>query len=109
MNCLRLMYGLTLLENPFSHAGRTKQKGILSSRIQSTQEVRRIIEAQESKPSVLIQASAVGIYGTSKTEDFTEEAPPAETDFLSHTSRLWEAEGQKLRRSVFAQFIHALG
>ncbi|MCW4645230.1 TIGR01777 family oxidoreductase [Bacillus safensis] len=89
------------------------KEGILSSRLKSTQEVRRIIEAQESKPSVLIQASAVGIYGTSQTGDFTEESPPADTDFLSHTSKLWEAEGQKIEalgiRTVYTRFGVVLG
>ncbi|MFJ5966005.1 TIGR01777 family oxidoreductase [Bacillus sp. NPDC093026] len=89
------------------------KKAILSSRLQATKEVRRIIEAQASNPSVLIQASAVGIYGTSKTQDFTEESSPQETDFLSHTSKLWEAEGQKIEalgiRTVYTRFGVVLG
>ncbi|MDM5297260.1 TIGR01777 family oxidoreductase [Bacillus pumilus] len=89
------------------------KQDILSSRLQATKEVRRIIEAQQTKPSVLIQASAVGIYGTSQTQNFTEESPPDGTDFLSHTSKLWEQEGQKIEtlgiRTVYTRFGVVLG
>ncbi|MFB8733726.1 hypothetical protein ACEQPO_06465 [Bacillus sp. SL00103] len=93
----------------FHPLDRQGKRGILSNRIKSTQEVRRILEAHESKPSVpAFKQSAVGIYGTSQTGDFTEESPPADTDFLSHTSKLWEAEGQKIEalgiRTVYTTF-----
>ncbi|MFS0655802.1 TIGR01777 family oxidoreductase [Bacillus sp. 179-C3.3 HS] len=89
------------------------KRDILSSRIEATKEVRRIIEAQDTKPSVHIQASAVGIYGTSDVKDFTEDASPAETDFLSYTSKRWEEEGQKIEalgiRTVYTRFGVVLG
>ncbi|MBT2681517.1 TIGR01777 family oxidoreductase [Bacillus sp. ISL-35] len=64
---------------------------IIDSRIKATTEVNRIIKALENKPPVLINASAVGYYGTSLTEEFTEQANPA-NDFLADTVRRWEAE-----------------
>ncbi|MGE6631780.1 TIGR01777 family oxidoreductase [Bacillus sp. NPDC077027] len=97
----------------FTRWTRAAKKEILASRLEATKEVRRIIEAKETKPSVLIQASAIGIYGTSLSHDFTEDSPPQDVDFLSHTSKLWEAEGKKLEtlgiRTVFTRFGVVLG
>ncbi|WNV80617.1 TIGR01777 family oxidoreductase [Bacillus atrophaeus] len=90
----------------------TKQQ-ILSSRVDSTREVRRLIHKQTDKPDVLIQASAVGIYGTSGTESFTEDSPTSNEDFLSHTAHVWEREGQRIEalgiRTVYARFGVMLG
>ncbi|WHX41668.1 TIGR01777 family oxidoreductase [Mesobacillus sp. AQ2] len=66
-----------------------KQK-IMDSRIKATSEVNRIIESLKNKPPVLINASAVGYYGTSLTEVFNEQSDPA-NDFLADTVWRWEA------------------
>ncbi|MFE7084639.1 NAD-dependent epimerase/dehydratase family protein, partial [Priestia megaterium] len=49
----------------------TTKEQIISSRIEATREVRRIMKQQPKKPRALIQASAVGIYGTSTEKTFT--------------------------------------
>jgi uncharacterized protein len=65
------------------------KRKILDSRLQATSEVKRIIKKLLKKPEVLVNASAVGFYGTSITEEFTETAP-AGNDFLAETVERWE-------------------
>ena len=62
---------------------------ILESRLHSTSEVNRIIGKLGKKPRVLINASAVGYYGTSPTATFSEESR-AGNDFLAETVQRWE-------------------
>lgn len=66
-----------------------KQK-ILDSRLSAATEVKRILEQLKKKPEVLINASAVGFYGTSPEKEFTE-ASEAGRDFLADTVTRWEA------------------
>ncbi|MCO4851586.1 TIGR01777 family oxidoreductase [Bacillus vallismortis] len=91
---------------------KTKQQ-ILSSRIHATREVQRLIHKQKEKPKAMIQASAVGIYGTSLEKTFTEDSATSDEDFLSHTAHLWEKEGQHIEamgiRTVYARFGVMLG
>lgn len=91
----------------------TTKEQIISSRIEATREVRRIMKQQPKKPRALIQASAVGIYGTSTEKTFTEQSDTSNEDFLSHTARMWEREGQKIEalgiRTVYARFGVMLG
>ncbi|KXZ22766.1 TIGR01777 family oxidoreductase [Bacillus nakamurai] len=90
----------------------TKEQ-IISSRVEATREVRRLIQHQPEKPHTLIQASAAGIYGTSRDKTFTEQSPASNEDFLSHTAHMWEREGQKIEalgiRTVYARFGVMLG
>ena len=68
-----------------------KQKAkILSSRLQSTNEIIRIMKSMNKKPSVFINASAVGIYKPSETEVYTEQHEAKVTDFLSDVVSNWE-------------------
>ncbi|WP_100398033.1 TIGR01777 family oxidoreductase [Bacillus sp. FJAT-44742] len=84
------------------------KRKILQSRIEATQETYRIMNALDPTPSVLINASAVGYYGTSKTEVFTEENGPAEQNFLQKVCDRWEQEAIKAEnlgvRTVRARF-----
>ncbi|MBU8770843.1 TIGR01777 family oxidoreductase [Cytobacillus oceanisediminis] len=85
-----------------------RKKRILNSRITATKEVRRIISRLEEKPYTLINASAVGYYGTSQVETFTESSRKSGTDFLAETVRHWEEEAAKAEefevRTVFCRF-----
>ncbi|MRX54925.1 epimerase [Bacillus sp. HMSC76G11] len=89
------------------------KKQIVESRVKTTREVYRIIDTLKKKPEVLINASAVGIYGTSKEETFTEESRPNASDFLSETVIKWEKEAAKISelgvRTVFTRFGIILG
>ncbi|MCM3707915.1 MULTISPECIES: TIGR01777 family oxidoreductase [Cytobacillus] len=85
-----------------------RKKRILNSRITATREVLRIISRLEEKPYTLINASAVGYYGTSLNETFTESKRKSGTDFLAETVKFWEEEASKAEefevRTVFCRF-----
>jgi uncharacterized protein len=66
------------------------KRKIAESRLQATTEINRIIDKLSIKPEVLINASAVGYYGTSLTDEFSEQSA-AGNDFLAETVARWEA------------------
>ena len=64
---------------------------ILDSRLNAGKAVVEAIEQAENKPSVLIQMSAVGYYGSQPFDiDLTEDSPPG-TDFMAQVPVQWEA------------------
>lgn len=69
---------------------------IFSSRISSTKAIYSIIHGLQKKPSVFINASAVGFYGTSIDQTFTEDSIEAGKDFLAKTVDAWEKEAAKI-------------
>ncbi|SDI53137.1 TIGR01777 family oxidoreductase [Alteribacillus bidgolensis] len=87
---------------------KTQKKLIRNSRIDATREVIHIIQALEIKPNVLINASAVGYYGISKTEVFTEKSGPEGRNFLQDVCEKWEYEASRAEdfgiRTVYARF-----
>lgn len=72
-----------------------KQK-IIDSRIKATTEVKRIIMTLNDKPPVLINASAVGYYGTSLAGEFNEQSGPG-NDFLADTVQRWESAANEVK------------
>lgn len=92
---------------------KTKREKILSSRINTSKEINRIISNLEKKPDVLIQASAVGYYGMSEDEIFTENSSSKANDFLATVVKEWELEAEKVQslnvRTVFTRFGVILG
>jgi len=86
---------------------------ILQSRIQSTSKLITWLERQAHRPNLLINASAIGFYGTSETKTFTENDKPTSTDFLATTVRTWENVTTKAEelgiRTVLARFGIVLG
>ncbi|MBS2967949.1 TIGR01777 family oxidoreductase [Metabacillus sp. KIGAM252] len=89
------------------------KKEIVESRVESTREVFKILNGLENKPSVFINASAVGIYGTSEENTFTEDSDVTDEDFLSSTVQKWEQEASMIRdlgiRTVYARLGIVLG
>ncbi len=71
-----------------------KKRRIRDSRILSTRNLVESLTATDTKPDVLVCASAIGYYGDSGDEHFTEVSPPG-NDFLAKTCQEWEAEAQK--------------
>ena len=68
----------------------THQQQIYDSRMSATVELLRIIHALPEKPSVLINASAIGIYPASEDKIYTEQSNEVATDFLGKTVYDWE-------------------
>lgn len=76
----------------------THQKEIYESRMMATDELIRIIHALKHKPSVLINASAIGIYPASTMTRYTEESTEVAQDFLGKTVLDWEQKAQRLEQ-----------
>ncbi|HEY62697.1 MAG TPA: TIGR01777 family protein [Anaerolineae bacterium] len=77
---------------------------ILESRVQSGHVLLEAIRKAKRRPSIFIQASAVGYYGPRGTEEITEETSPGE-GFLAQVCQKWEAsiaelESMGVRRVV---------
>jgi len=67
-----------------------KQKQELAnSRLKATEEVLRVISKLKTKPEILINASAIGYYGSWADEDITEETTPKE-NFTHILCKKWE-------------------
>lgn len=90
-----------------------RKKRITESRISATKEILRILSSLPKKPKVLLNASAIGIYGTSETDTFTEDSTQYGSDFLAKTVIAWENEAKKATdlgvRTCFLRFGVVLG
>src|SRR4051794_26101641 len=71
------------------------KRRIRESRELGTRNLVEGLQAAESRPSVLVSQSAVGIYGPHGDEPLDESAPPASGDFLAGVVTAWEAEAQR--------------
>ncbi len=64
---------------------------IRESRVQGTRRLVEALSKLSTKPSVLVCASAIGIYGSRGDEILTEASAPA-NDFLAEVCQAWEKE-----------------
>ena len=71
-----------------------KKKRILDSRIQSTELLTKTIALLQNKPTVLINASAVGFYGDTHSEWISEKSLKGK-GFLSDVCLAWENAADK--------------
>lgn len=71
-----------------------KKRRIRDSRVLSTRNLVASFASSDTKPDVLVCASAIGLYGDSGDEVFTETTPQG-TDFLAEVCHEWETESQK--------------
>jgi hypothetical protein len=85
-----------------------RKQEILNSRQLSTQKIVEAIAQANPKPTVLVNASAIGYYGTSETATF-DETSPAGNDFLAEVCQAWEAEAQKVKDAGVRLVILRLG
>jgi len=91
------------------------QKQIYYSRMTATEELLRIISILPQKPSVFINASAIGIYPTSLDAVYTEDSleTASSNDFLANTVMDWENKAKKVEnhgvRTVFMRFGVVIG
>jgi uncharacterized protein len=78
-----------------------------SSRLDTTRALVAALAKMNARPSVLVSASAIGIYGSRGDEALTEESV-AGSDFLANLAKDWEAEAWKAEalgiRVVLARF-----
>jgi len=81
---------------------------ILNSRKIGTQKLVAAIAQANPKPSVLVNASAIGFYGTSETASF-DETSPAGNDFLAEVCTNWEAEAAQVKQAGVRLVILRIG
>ncbi|MGH9029756.1 MAG: NAD-dependent epimerase/dehydratase family protein, partial [Acidimicrobiales bacterium] len=67
-----------------------RKKAILDSRVDSTFLLSRTIAGLSSKPRILVNASAIGIYGSRGDDSLTESSAPG-SGFTAEVCRAWEA------------------
>ena len=72
-----------------------QKEKILTSRVHATQMVANSIKKAAIKPKVLINASAVGYYGSRNNESLTE-ASSAGSGFLTDICKAWEAHAIRI-------------
>jgi uncharacterized protein (TIGR01777 family) len=89
-----------------------KKRRIRESRVNSTSRLVESLSKVETKPEVLVCASAMGFYGESGDTEFTEDSPPG-NDFLAEVCQDWELEAQRAEalgiRVVRVRLGHVLG
>ena len=75
-----------------------RKQEILLSRQLGTQKLVEAIASAQTKPGVLVNASAIGYYGSSETASF-DETSAAGDDFLAQVCQAWEAEAEKVKEA----------
>jgi len=74
----------------------SRKKEIYRSRVEGTRILVDRIGRLEKKPSVFINASAIGFYGDRRDETLTEQSPNGE-GFLAELCKAWESEAMRAR------------
>lgn len=72
------------------------KQAIFDSRKIGTEKLVEAIAKADQKPQVMISGSAIGYYGTSETETFTETSPAGD-DFLAEVCQAWEAAAKPVQ------------
>ncbi|XP_033115731.1 epimerase family protein SDR39U1-like [Anneissia japonica] len=75
--------------NPMKRWNEGFKKEVISSRVEITSDIAKLISEANNPPKVFVSASAVGYYAPSTTVEYTEESPPG-NDFFARLSVDWE-------------------
>jgi len=89
------------------------KREIEESRVRSTELIVEAIGKASNKPSVLVSASAVGIFGADRPGEVLDEESAPGDDFLAHVCRGWEGAAREAEtrgvRAVQVRFGVVLG
>ena len=85
-----------------------KKQIILHSRLDAAHAVVQAIQTLQAKPNVVIQASAIGIYGNRGEEELTEQSAMGK-GFLADVCRQWEQAAQGIREQGVRLAVLRLG
>ncbi|MEH2445702.1 MAG: TIGR01777 family oxidoreductase [Nostoc sp.] len=85
-----------------------RKQEILNSRKLGTQKIVETIANANPKPTVLVNASAIGYYGTSESATF-DETSLSGNDFLAQVCQAWETEARKVKDAGVRLVILRLG
>lgn len=92
---------VNLAGSPLSQRWTAKGKlSIMRSRLETVESTAKLLRSLKHKPSVIIQASAVAIYGTSLTETFDETSSAHVMDFPSEVVQAWEDAADEAFHSI---------
>ncbi|MBN1921876.1 MAG: TIGR01777 family oxidoreductase [Anaerolineae bacterium] len=110
-NAIEGLDGIINLAGESIAAGRwtaARRARIQDSRINAGHAVTEALQKARSKPRMVLQASAVGIYGPRGDETLDENALPG-TDFLSHVAVAWEASTAPVEALGVRRVVARLG
>ncbi|MEN6480717.1 MAG: TIGR01777 family oxidoreductase [Anaerolineaceae bacterium] len=85
-----------------------KKEKILRSRLNASEAILDALKMSEKKPRLLIQASAVGYYGTNLEKAFTEK-DVAGNDYLSQLALEWEQSTQPVEEFGVSRIVIRTG
>ncbi|TVP64471.1 MAG: TIGR01777 family protein [Leptolyngbya sp. LCM1.Bin17] len=89
------------------------KQAMVDSRKIGTEKLVEALAQADPRPTVWVNASAIGYYGTSETATFDEASQPIEDDFLSQVCQAWEGAAQGVQaygaRLVILRFGIVLG
>lgn len=93
--------GVNIGDKPWS---KQRKLDIIQSRIDSTQLLAKTIASLQNPPSVFINASAIGFYGNSVSDETNgslavDESSPAGNDFLAEIVTTWEGAADPLLKT----------
>ena len=77
----------------------THRQLLETSRLETTSQLVKAIEACATPPKVLVNASAIGFYGSSLDKRFLESSTPGD-DFLASLCERWEAAAEAVPSAV---------
>uniref|UniRef100_A0A8C5M606 Short chain dehydrogenase/reductase family 39U member 1 n=1 Tax=Leptobrachium leishanense TaxID=445787 RepID=A0A8C5M606_9ANUR len=80
--------------NPFKRWTPQFKDEVTSSRIETSRILALAISQSESPPRSWILVTGVGYYPPSRKQEYSEESPGGDADFLSRLVKDWEAAGQ---------------
>jgi len=95
-------YAIINLAGENLSSGRWTEKrkvAILESRLNAGKAVVMAVNLVQNKPKVVIQASAIGYYGSRPDEVLDESSPPGE-GFLSEVAKRWEDSTKEIEHQI---------
>lgn len=78
----------------------SSKKAIMESRLETVTAAAKLVESLQHKPAVIVQASAVAVYGTSLNDTYDETSPTTVIDFPSEVVKVWETTADDSYRNV---------
>lgn len=86
-----------------------RRSSILKSRVQVGEAVTQTLKVTKHKPAVLIQASAIGYYGSAHSDDILTEISPAGSGFLPEVCEAWESSTEPVEDFGVRRVVCRLG
>lgn len=76
------------------------KRAIMESRLETVAAAGKLLNSLQHKPSVVVQSSAVAIYGTSEQDTYDESSPGRVVDFPSEVVKTWEEAADEAYQNI---------